>query len=317
VNSHCALFLLISRKLELFGGCNPFFGSSKLPWFICTYLPPIPGLKPFIDRSLWLYSRWLNKQCEAMIVPTSTIAQVILRHGGFKTQVISNGVDLYHFNPKTPNSNEEDLIRLKHNIEHKCPTILHVGRLDVDKNVDVVIKAAAIAIHKTDAHLLVVGDGECRKKLIKLANKLGIHNRCRFLGFVDPKTDLPGLYRMSSVFMTASEIETQGLVILEAMASGLPVVAVEATCIPEVIKHDLNGYLAPPGNVTALADYLVKILKNPTKGRQMGDISRVIVHTHLVDHSLDKHENIYRKIIHEAPLAKPTRNSWATQNYLS
>jgi 1,2-diacylglycerol 3-alpha-glucosyltransferase len=195
----------------------------QLPWFISAYLPAIPGLKHLIERSLWSYSQWLNKQCETMIVPTSTIARIIERRGGFVTQVISNGVDLTHFNPMPSNHLEEKYLRRKYNIDDKCSIILHVGRLDLDKNVDLVIKAAAKAMRKSDANLLVVGDGKCRKSLIQLAKKEGVRNRSKFPGFIEPKTDLPGIYRMADVFITASEIETQGLVVLEAMASGLPV----------------------------------------------------------------------------------------------
>jgi glycosyltransferase involved in cell wall biosynthesis len=269
----------------------------QLPWFISTYLPTLPGIKPFIERNLWSYSRWLNKQCKTMVVPTPTIAREIKKMGGFSTQIISNGVDLNHFNPEPSNPLEEIVLRQKYNIEPKCSIILHVGRLDIDKNVDDVIESAAIAVQRTKAFLVVVGDGERRNKLTMLSKKLGIQNRCKFLGFIDHNKDLPGLYRMSSVFITASEIETQGIVLLEALASGLPVVAVNATCIPDVIKHKINGYLAPPNNVNLLSDYLVKIIKNPAKGDQMGAKGRIIVQSHSHEVTLDKYEELYQNNI--------------------
>jgi glycosyltransferase involved in cell wall biosynthesis len=269
----------------------------QLPWFVTTYLPTIPGIQSFIERNLWSYSRWLNKQCKKMVVPTPTIAREIKERGGFITQVISNGVDLDHFKPESSNPLEEKVLRQKYNIEPNCPIILHVGRLDIDKNVADVIEAAAVAIKRTDAFLVVVGDGERRNQLTELSKKLDIQARCKFLGFIDHNNDLPGLYRMSSVFITASEIETQGIVLLEALASGLPVVAVNATCIPDIIKHEVNGYLTSPNNVNYLGDYIMTLIKNPAKGQQMGEMGRKIVQNHSQEVTLDKYEELYKNTI--------------------
>jgi glycosyltransferase involved in cell wall biosynthesis len=114
---------------------------------------------------------------------------------------------------------------------------------------------------------------------------------------VDATTDLPGIYRIASVFTTASEIETQGLVLLEAMASGLPIVAVDATCIHEVVKDQINGYLIPIGDLNGLADALVGILRNPPKAKKMGVASLSIVQTHSILGSIKKHEKLYRETI--------------------
>jgi 1,2-diacylglycerol 3-alpha-glucosyltransferase len=178
----------------------------------------------------------------------------------------------------------------------------------------VVIRAAARVINQAHAQLLVVGDGECRKSLIALSRKLGIDHRCSFPGFVDLNSDLPDLYRLSTVFTTASEIETQGLVLLEAMASGLPIVAVDATCIHEVVKNQINGFLIPSGDESGMVDALIHILRHPRTARQMGHAGYMIVQEHSTDHSLENHENLYkdtiskyRKMISE----KRHQNDWS------
>ena len=269
----------------------------QLPWFITAYLPSIPGLKPMLKRILWDYGCWLNKQCECMIVPTQTIAQTVEKEAGITTEVIGNGVDLGSFTPISgqPGEVEDQCYQLK--LDSEKPIILHLGRLDVDKRVDIVIRAAAAAMQRCDAQLLVVGDGECRADLMDLADQLGIGDRSCFPGFMDPEKEVPGVYRMASVFTTASEIETQGLVLLEALASGLPVVAVDATCIPEIVHNDVNGFLVRPGDIGGMATRLMEILLDPPTARRMGAAGRRIAQDHAIEYAIDDHEKLYRSVV--------------------
>jgi len=269
----------------------------QLPWFVNAYLPELPGLQETVDYSLWEYGRWLNKQCQIMVVPTQTIADTICKKAGFQPVAISNGVDLSRFSKKELLQSDRDLLYDKYSIKPDCPIILHVGRLDIDKRVDIVIRAAAKAMKKTNAQLLVIGDGELRKGLINLTKQLEIDKRSHFPGFVSPSGDLPKIYGLASVFTTASEIETQGLVLLEALASGLPVVAVDATCIPELVIQGKNGYLVPPRDIDGMADALTRMIKYPSETDQMGIVGRKIVQGHSIATSLDSHEELYTKLI--------------------
>jgi glycosyltransferase involved in cell wall biosynthesis len=159
-----------------------------------------------------------------------------------------------------------------------------------------VLRAAAKAMHNSDAQLLIVGDGQQRKSLIQLAGWSGIEERSRFPGFVQHTDELPDIYRLAAVFVTGSEIETQGLVLLEAMASGLPVVAVRATCIPESIHHGINGYLIAPKDVDAMAQRLVDVLRDPARARYMGLEGRRLAEQHSHPRSLDRHESLYQAL---------------------
>lgn len=285
------IYIAHSMKIPVIGTVH------QLPWFINAYLPDYPMLKESIEGSLWAYSRWLSKQCDAMVVPTQTIAQTIQSEAGLKTLVISNGVDLSHFSPHPLHTDEKERLCRKYNLDPKKPIILHVGRLDVDKNIEVVIYAAEKTLELTNAQLFVVGDGECKNSLQNLANGLGISEHCHFPGFISANGDLPGIYRMADVFTTMSEIETQGLVLLEALASGLPVVAAEATCIPELVKNGVNGFLIPPDDVDVLAKRLTQLISNPAFAKEMGSAGRELVKTHAIQYSLDKHENLYKKYV--------------------
>lgn len=269
----------------------------QLPGFISSYLPDIPGLKPALENSLWACSHWLNIYSDAVIVPTPTIAKTILAKAGFQTIAISNGIDLNHFTPEPVHPQEKEELCEKYHLDPKLPIILHVGRLDDDKNVETVIYASAQALRRTKAQVLIVGDGECKASLQDLTNQLGISEYCHFPGFVAANGDLPWIYRMADVFTTASEIETQGLVLLEALASGLPVVAVEATCIPELVKENVTGYLTPPKDVDALANRLIRLIENPTRAKEMGQNGREFVKKHALQYSLNRHEALYKKLV--------------------
>ena len=133
--------------------------------------------------------------------------------------------------------------------------------------------------------------------MIRLSEELGVRHLCRFPGFVAEAGDLPGLYRLASVFITACEVETQGLTTLEAAASGLPVVAARAGATPEMMEDGVTGYLVAPGNSDAMADRLVWLLQNPAQAKAMGQKGRGWVEKHSLDSSIRAHERLYRSLV--------------------
>ena len=268
----------------------------QVPRFVSAYLPNVPALQNTVESGLWSYGRWFLQQCEKVIVPSHAIAEEIHSHDIQRPDVISNGIDLHAFNPDPPEPGERETLCLKYGLDPDLPVVLHVGRLDVDKQVNLVIRAAAQAINQVGAQILIIGDGRQREELIELCANLGIGKICHFPGFVETNGDLPGLYRLAAVFVTASEIETQGLVILEAMASGLPVVAVKATSIPELVQEDVNGYLSQPGEVEQMSAHVLRILVSPDRAKEMGRVSRVLAQEHSIDRSMDKHEVLYQSL---------------------
>jgi glycosyltransferase involved in cell wall biosynthesis len=285
----------------------------QLPGFVSVYLPDFPGLKLLVESLLWRYGRMLNKNFQVMIVPTETVSRTVFSHGGFRPFVISNGIDCHNFCPAKDNLSKYQYLWEKYGLDPELPIILHVGRLDIDKKVDVVIQAAARVMAQIPAQLLIVGDGECLESLMEMSRQLGIAKHSHFPGFVDKNTDLPALYRIATVFTTASEIETQGLVLLEAMASGLPVVAVDATCIHEVIKHGINGYLVSPGNENEIVKGIIDLLRNPIKAKQMGEAGLSIVQAHSSNKSIDKHEMLYSNVLQQH---QPVKGTAQTQSYI-
>jgi glycosyltransferase involved in cell wall biosynthesis len=194
-------------------------------------------------------------------------------------------------------SDEDIATRHKWNLPPGVPILLHVGRLDTDKHVERVVLAAAQSLTMSDAHLLIIGDGTQKPALMKLCNTLGISDRVHFPGYISREDGVPEIYRIARLFVTASEIETQGIVLLEAAASGLPIVAVRATCIPEIVHHGVNGYLANSADFNGLSNAMSVLLKDPQKAKRMGNASLSLAAKHDLYYTNNAHAQLYGQLI--------------------
>jgi glycosyltransferase involved in cell wall biosynthesis len=212
------------------------FTAHQVPSIARSYSPDRRITGSILERCMWAYSRQLGHRFTLITTPTQTIANLISSRTGILPVAIPFGIDTALFHPGPLNPDEDAALRTELGVPPGVQILLHAGRLDMDKRVDLVIHAAAQAMMNEPAHLLIVGDGTEKARLIQLSNRLGMSERIHFPGFVERQSLLPDIYRMASIFITASETETQGLVLLEAAACGLPIVAVNATCIPEIVR---------------------------------------------------------------------------------
>jgi 1,2-diacylglycerol 3-alpha-glucosyltransferase len=215
------------------------------------------------QKVVWSLVNSVYNNSDVVVCPSQAVKREISKRGFKKRlEVIPNGIDVKLF------SNGK-------NLEQK-EKILHAGRLGFEKNVDIVIKAfARLGQKRPEATLTIVGDGPAKEKLVMLAKELMVEKKVKFLGMVDRKR-LPGIYREHQLFMTASTMETQGLVVLEAMACGLPVVAVHSYALPELVKNGVNGFLVRSGDDKAMAARLEWILADK---KTAGKMSKKAVET--------------------------------------
>ena len=175
--------------------------------------------------------------------------------------------------------------------------MLYVGRVDPEKQVGLVIEAFKEARTKVpNVELVVVGDGVDKLRLEKMVAEEGMEPYVKFLGRVMPP-DLYELYKVGDVFATGSEIETQGIVLIEAAATGLPLIAVDKGAVSEVCINGENGYLCQPGSVSEIADAMVKILTDDDLRRKFSEKSVEIAAGHDFEKTLDQFINIYGKVI--------------------
>src|SRR5262249_52905265 len=175
------------------------------------------------DAAFYSYLVWFGNRSSHVTAPTSTALR-LLRDRGLRgpSTVISNGVDLGTYGPG-PGSEE---ISDRYGLRTDCPVILTVGRLGREKGIDVLLAAAARLTQ--DAQIAIAGIGPDEGRLRARAERLGLAaDRVRFLGFV-PAAELPAVYRLAYVFAIPSAAELQSLTTMEAMATGIPVVAANA-----------------------------------------------------------------------------------------
>ena len=180
------------------------------------------------------------------------------------------------------------------------PTVLFVGRLDQEKRVNELIRAFAALPATLPARLEIVGDGDRRADLHKLARQLRLGpDRISFRGFIDEDA-LRRAYGHADVFCMPGVAELQSLVMLEAMAAGKPVVAADAMALPHLVRPGRNGWLFTPGDVGELTLRLRTLLTDAELRARMGEHSRQLVAEHAQSATLDRFENVYDRVLHRA-----------------
>lgn len=207
-------------------------------------------------------------------------------------EAVSNGIDLAAFSPGPA----PDAIYKKFKLPNDVPILLYLGRIDSEKHLSVLVAAAARVIKRTPAHLLIIGHGNESERLQQQAKKLGIARHTTLTGKVDQEDILP-LLRIGTIFCMPSPAELQSIATLEAMATGLPVVAVNAGALYELCHDGENGYLFRTDDDAMMAAALLKLLAGERLRVKMAAQSIAIAKTHDINHTLDRFEAIYKKLI--------------------
>src|SRR5579863_256574 len=243
--------------------------------------------KKRLERLLW--SRFSSVYDQLMLVttPTETAARLIRPLLKAEVVAVSSGIDLKKFEPRQ----NIGRIRSQYGIPDK-PVLLFVGRLDPEKKLDEVLDAASIALQQTEFCLVVVGKGIQQSALEKQAARLRITGNVIFTGFV-PEEELPIIYQLSQCFIIASVAELLSLATLQAMASGLPVIAAKAGALEELVRDRENGLLFNSGDIDKIACCMVEVLGNDTLCRRMGSKSLEYSQQHDIHGSVRAFESIY------------------------
>lgn len=264
-----------------------------LPRFAARYLTWNDEPQDVVESIVWAYSTWLFNQFDRVVFATETHRDAFLQEGlEVPTTIISNGVDTARYHP--PCGPVKD-VEVRYDLPHNS-RILFVSRLAKDKEIDVLIEAMTYVCAQQEADLLLVGEGDDRPRLEELTEETGLERCVHFLGFV-PEEDLPALYRAADLFAIASLCEVQSLPTLQAVATGLPVVAANAAALPELVRSGINGFLVPPGDARATARAILRMLCEPALASQMGQASLSIAQSHAEACTFDRYENLYQKVL--------------------
>ncbi len=172
--------------------------------------------------------------------------------------------------------------------------IVFVGRLTTEKQIDVVLRALRKLDPALDVTFDIIGNGDQRRNLEQLTKELKLADRVTFHGLASDE-ELRSALTHASLFVIASIAELQSIATMEAMASGLPIVAADAVALPHLVHDGENGYLFEPGNVDDLAAKLTTVLtQTPEERLRMQQASLTGVKVHDMQRTLDTFEALYR-----------------------
>lgn len=207
----------------------------------CYFSPNVRLGKYLASSFSRSFSRWAVSRTDCTVAPTEKIRQ-LLRQYDIKTPitVIPSGIELQRFR-RDPSPKEAERLMNRLDIDAEDRILLYLGRLAEEKNIDELLQLLRL-LPSPHLKLLLVGDGPRRKELETMARSFGLAGRVRFAGMVDPG-EVPLYYRLGDIFVSASRNETQGLTYMEAMASGLPVLCRQDSCLDGVIQDGVNGFL--------------------------------------------------------------------------
>ncbi len=211
----------------------------------------------------------LARYCDAVIGVSGPVTQELRRHvPAYKVSHIGNGIDTGIYRPLMPRADA------KRDLGLSGKTLVgFVGRLSADKGISHLLQALAAmpASHAAPVHAVIVGDGEHRGAIESEARALGLIDRVHFLG---NRRDTPLLYTAFDVFVLPSRREGFPMVLLEAMACGLPVIATRVGDIDRIIEHGVSGLVVEPADTAALQQALQTVLAEPDRAQRMGTAAR-------------------------------------------
>jgi glycosyltransferase involved in cell wall biosynthesis len=248
-----------------------------------------------INYILKAYGARFHSKADFVTLPTQ--AAIDMFNANDKIDVpmepVSNGIDLARFTPDPA----DPALLAKFRLPTDRPIISYVGRLDAEKHLSVLIHAFARVKEAVPAvHLLIVGDGTDASNLKFLTHELGLTQHVTFTGRVSDE-DLVALHKVGTVFCMPSPAELQSIATLEAMASGQPIVAVDAGALKELCQDDRNGYLCDRDDEADIADGLIAIITDAPLRKKMAAESLAIAQTHDLQTTLAKFETIYEGLI--------------------
>ena len=228
----------------------------------------------------WLPRRWLQlaarrlslhqcQQLDALVAPSQAMQKALIRYGvTTPSTVIPTGLSLESFCHPQGAQDDSDF-RSHYDLPQEARLLLYVGRAAFEKNIDFLIDMLpkVLAEHPT-TRLIITGEGPAHDSLVRRAQEIGVAESVLFLGYLDRNGPLQAAYRAADVFVFASRTETQGLVLLEAMALGTPVVSTAAMGTLDVLKEG-EGCLIAEDNHDDFAAKVNRLLSDNTLRQQL------------------------------------------------
>ncbi|MEM6453637.1 MAG: glycosyltransferase [Acidobacteriota bacterium] len=255
--------------------------------YLDHYLPWLPS--PLLRAIARGWTRRQARAVDALIVPSASMAAVLRGYGiEDDLHVIPTGIDLTHFA-----TGDGAAFRQQHGIDPARPVIGHIGRVAFEKNIGFLIEMVdALRRRVPDVLFVIAGEGPALPALRRQVEAAGLGDHVRFVGYLARGTALCDAYCAFDAFVFASRTETQGLVLLEAMALGVPVVSTAVLGTRDVLDGSAGAIVVDDDRAAYVAA-LTALLADPARQRQLGDGGRAHARRWSVDAMADRLAGLY------------------------
>jgi glycosyltransferase involved in cell wall biosynthesis len=269
--------------------------------YAAHYLPWLPaGALRWIARS---FSRRLCAEVDHLIVPSSQMVEVLASYGiETPSTILPTGIDLDEFA-----SGDGAAFRHAHAIAPERPTLVTVSRLAQEKNIAFLLEVARVLAHEFPTLLFIIaGEGPDAARLQSRSRELGLEGSVRFFGNLDRRTRLLDCYRAGDVFVFASPTETQGLVLIEAMALGVPIVSTAVMGTATVLERAASARTSAQ-EVPAFANHVAALLRDPALRREMSAAGPLDAQAWSAPVLMQRAIELYARLADDAARAGPDR----------
>jgi 1,2-diacylglycerol 3-alpha-glucosyltransferase len=241
--------------------------------YLYHYVPLVP--KRYMRIIARRFSRHQGNSLDGMVVPSHPMLQVLKDYGvTTPTEVIPTGIE-----PESFRQGDRAAFREKYQIAQDRPVLLFVGRVAFEKNIGFLLNVLQrVRQHIPEVLFLIAGEGPALKSLTHEAQALGLSGNVQFIGYLDRHTELNSCYRAADLFIFASRTETQGLVLLEAMAQGIPVVSTAELGTRDVLREGL-GVLIAKEELDDFSGKVMRLIRDADLRRTLGEAGRDYAHT--------------------------------------
>jgi 1,2-diacylglycerol 3-alpha-glucosyltransferase len=267
--------------------------------YLHHYVPLLPrGVMRFVAR------RFTVSQCnvlDAMVVPSRAMEQALLDYGvRCPMHIIPTGMEMERFA-----GGDGQRFRAQLGIAPGQPVLAHVGRIAHEKNIQFLFRMFALVVRsKPDAVFVVAGEGPALASCKAYVRSLGLERQVRFVGYLSRERELLDCYRAGDLFVFSSKTETQGLVLLEAMALGVPVVSTAHMGTADIVNPQRGARVAPDDE-TGFANIVLQLLDDPQRRAAMSADARAYAATWSAGAMADRLAGLYSAVPGQPPRNSP------------
>jgi glycosyltransferase involved in cell wall biosynthesis len=267
-----------------------FTNHTRYDLYAHAYMPMVP--EAVGDGLVRAYMPSFCKACDLVIAPSAGLKDVLINLGVESTiDVVPNGVDVHPFQ-----SVEQVISRQELGFEEDDILLTYMGRVGPEKNLPFLLRAfAGIAKTYDNVNLLILGDGPERENLEDRVRVMGIGNRVKFTGMI-PYSKLPAYMAAADVFVTASVTEVHPLSVIEALASGLPVVGIQSPGVGDIVKDGVTGYLAPEEDLAVFTAKISRIITDHETRKIMAQKAKEVSMLYSIENTTQLMIDCYQKL---------------------